>query len=144
MNNIDFVERFIAGTKEKQLQLSEFNGSMNGCLYDKRNDYDQAFSVTRGDSVILSTKKELFDEYDRSEGFSYSLIILTSNLKEVYRIDSDNLFDSDDGTTVYYSEDKKLVLSRLFRLAERSARKIDRLLDSLVQGLSDPADELPF
>ena len=117
---------------------------MNGCLYDKRNDYDQAFSVTRGDSVILSTKKELFDEYDRSEGFSYSLIILTSNLKEVYRIDSDNLFDSDDGTTVYYSEDKKLVLSRLFRLAERSARKIDRLLDSLVQGLSDPADELPF
>lgn len=79
---------------------------MNGCLYDKRNDYDQAFSVTRGDSVILSTKKELFDEYDRSEGFSYSLIILTSNLKEVYRIDSDNLFDTDDGTTVYYSEDK--------------------------------------
>lgn len=144
MNNIDFVERFIAGTKEKQLQWSEFNGSMNGRLYDKRNDYDQAFSVTRGDSVILSTKKELFDEYDRSEGFSYSLIILTSNLKEVYRIDSDNLFDSDVGTTVYYSEDKKLVLSRLFRLAERSARKIDRLLDSLVQGLSDPADELPF
>ena len=38
MNNIDFVERFIAGTKEKQLQWSEFNGSMNGCLYDKRND----------------------------------------------------------------------------------------------------------
>ena len=144
MNNIDFVERFIAGTKEKQLQWSEFNGSMNGSLYDKRNDYDQAFSVTRGDSVILSTKKELFDEYDRSEGFSYSLIILTSNLKEVYRIDTDNLFDSDYGTTVYYSEDKKLVLSRLFRLAERSARKIDRLLDSLVQGLSDPADELPF
>ena len=38
MNNIDFVERFIAGTKEKQLQWSEFNGSMNGFLYEKKND----------------------------------------------------------------------------------------------------------
>ena len=62
MNNIDFVERFIAGTKEKQLQWSEFNGSMNGCLYDKRNDYDQAFSVTRGDSAVSYTHLYLLEK----------------------------------------------------------------------------------
>lgn len=145
MNNFDFVEKFISGTKEKKLKWAECTGAINGRVYKQRNEYEQAFFVLRKGSVVLVTKKEDYDEHGDYTGNKYSLIILDSDLDELYRIDDSNLFDSDDDTsTVYYSQEKSLVLSRLFRLAERSAKNVDRLLEKLAEGLFSPSDELPF
>lgn len=145
MNNFDFVEKFISGTKEKQLKWSEFSGTVNGHVYKQQNEYEQAFFVLRKGSFVLITKRDDYDDYGNYTGNKYTLIILDSALTEQYRIDDDNLFDSDSGTSAAYrSEENQLVLSRLFRLAERSAKNVDRLLENLAAGLADSSDELPF
>lgn len=145
MNNFDFVEKFISGTKEKQLKWSEFSGTVNGCVYKQQNEYEQAFFVLRKGSFVLITKRADYDDYGNYTGNKYTLIILDSALTEQYRIDDDNLFDSDSGTSAAYrSKENQLVLSRLFRLAERSAKNVDRLLENLAAGLADSSDELPF
>ena len=93
----------------------------------------------------MITKRDDYDDYGNYTGNKYTLIILDSALTEQYRIDDDNLFDSDSGTSAAYrSEENQLVLSRLFRLAERSAKNVDRLLENLAAGLADSSDELPF
>ena len=145
MNNFDFVEKFISGTKEKQLKWSEFSGTVNGHVYKQQNEYEQAFFVLRKESFVLITKRDDYDDYGNYTGNKYTLIILDSALTEQYRIDDDNLFDSDSGTSAAYrSKENQLVLSRLFRLAERSAKNVDRLLENLAAGLADSSDELPF
>lgn len=145
MNNFDFVEKFISGTKEKQLKWSEFSGTVNGHVYKQQNEYEQAFFVLRKGSFVLITKRADYDDYGNYTGNKYTLIILDSALTEQYRIDDDNLFDSDSGTSAAYrSKENQLVLSRLFRLAERSAKNVDRLLENLAAGLADSSDELPF
>jgi len=145
MNNFDFVEKFISGTKEKQLKWSEFSGTVNGQVYKQQKEYEQAFFVLRKGSFVLITKRDDYDDYGHYTGNKYTLIILDSTLNELYRIDDDNLFDSDTGTSgAYHSKENQLVLSRLFRLAERSAKNVDRLLENLAAGLLDSSDELPF
>lgn len=145
MNNFNFVEKFISGTKENQLKWSEFSGTVNGYVYKQQSEYEQAFFVLRKGSVVLITKRADYDDYGNYVGNKYTLIILDSALTEQYRIDDDNLFDSDGETSAAYrSKEDQLVLSRLFRLAERSAKNIDRLLEKLAAGLSDSSDELPF
>lgn len=145
MNNLDFVKKFIAGTKNDQLQWQDFS-SLN-CMrqYKEAQSYSQIFYVQRNGQFVLSTKSTQYDDYGNYVDDDYSVIILDSDFTELYKIDSDNLFDADiHESTVFYSGEDKLVLSRLFRLAERSAKKIDRLLDKISYGLNDTSDDLPF
>lgn len=145
MNNFDFVERFIEGTKGKRLTWNEFTGTLNGCVYEQNREYNQAFYVLRDKKVILLTKTILFDSDEEVAEYRYTMRILSEDLKEIYRIDDSNLFDSEDGERVFhYNDEDKFVLARLFRLAERSARQIDRLLEELAKGLPDISDDLPF
>lgn len=117
----------------------------NGCIYEQNREYDQAFYVLRNKKVILLTKTILFNSDEEVAEYRYTMRILSEDLKEIYRIDDSNLFDSEDGERVFhYNDEDKFVLARLFRLAERSARQIDRLLEDLAKGLPDISEEGPF
>lgn len=116
----------------------------NGCIYEQNREYDQAFYVLRNKKVILLTKTVLFDSDEEVAEYRYTMCILSEELKEIYRIDDSNLFDGEDGERVNHTNEDRLVLARLFRLAERSARQIDRLLEELAKGLPDISDDLPF
>lgn len=77
---------------------------------------------------------------------NYVMAIRDADGTEVYRIDEDNLlYDADGDMIAKWSRDDANALPRLFRLAERSAKRIDSLLDELTKDLPDDDDvDLPF
>lgn len=81
----------------------------------------------------------------RFVGESYAMVIFNENGEEIYRIDEDNLlYDAGGDHINNWTRDDEYALPRLFRLAERSAKKIDSLLDELTKDLPDDDDGLPF
>ncbi len=129
MDNLSFVKRFIAGTKQGVVQWSEATdpNSPAGC---------EGFSTKKGNNflIIMHTENDV-----------YILLIFEETGHEVYRIDENNLLYDLDGESIpsWNAEDEH-ALSRLFRLAERSAKQIDSLLNRLVSDLPDEDPILPF
>lgn len=129
MDNLSFVKRFIAGTKEKYIQWDETKGIM------LLNNASEGFYTVRNDNIVIIMR--MIDD-------SYAMAIRDVGGDEVYRINEDNLmYDADGDMISSWNTDDTHALSRLFRLAERSAKKIDSLLDELTEGLPN-GNGLPF
>lgn len=132
MDNLSFVKRFIAGTKEKYIQWNDIKGIVKFFSLAA----SEGFYTVRGDNDIVIVHSDRDD---------YVMAIWGKAGKEIYRIDEDNLlYDSDGDMIKEWDRNDEHALSRLFRLAERSAKKIDSLLDELTKGLPDDDDGLPF
>lgn len=147
MNNFDFVKRFLLGTKEGKLKWHDSASNIDPRLPSSLNNFDQIFYVQRpGGSFVLSARAPVFSSADEIPiDVEYAVIILDSLYHEIYRITSENLFDTDSSEeNIYVSENDKFLLSRLFRLAQRNAMHIDKLLESLSADLPSEEDDLPF
>lgn len=129
MDNLNFVRRFIIATKEGYVQWNETKGSVR--LFT----ISEGFYTEKSHNVIIIMRQA-------DDGYAMSIRDATGD--ELYRIDEANLlYDSDGDRLTAWDIDDQNALSRLFRLAERSAKKIDSLLDELTKDFPDEND-VPF
>lgn len=130
MDNLSFVKRFITGTKEECIQWSDMKGAMPLPVAS------EGFYTVRGNNDVVIM---------RLDSNNYVMAIWDIAGTEIYRIDEDNLlYDADGDMIANWDSDDEHALSRLFRLAERSAKRIDSLLDELTKDLPDDAVDLLF
>lgn len=139
MENKAFVERYIYETKKNEV---EWESSPN-CNVDSYR-CDSLFISKKENDIVAVGREEFLDDQGNSSEDEYYVFILDLSHKLLFTIDKNNISDSDDEQCSQFSPDDVFLISRLYRLAERSARKIDVLLQQLVTGISDPEDDLPL
>ena len=134
MQNIEFINKYINGTK---------NGNViwDNCSIPS-NKWDKAYITKKNNTIIAITFSE--EKYKNGERVpdEYKMYILDSSMNELYKIDNTNLEEGETEYNRIYKKNDSLSLSRLYRLADRSANKIDKLLAELSAGVDE--EELPF
>lgn len=138
MNNIAFVKKYVAATKAGELTWENVTRSMSNQLERNNLDekFDQAFFVERSSSYVVINRVTSYDAFGNETGYSYCLIIFDYRYHELFRITEESILDVDDGVIITNPVLNKRLLSRLYRLAERSAKRIDALLEQLTEGLT--------
>lgn len=124
MNHLKFVNDLILETRRRQIQWEDFSTVSYGILSPLQNAFAQIYSVNYSQYILL-IGKALCPE---GEGSTYTLLLMNWEMKEVGRIDADNLFD---GTPSPRSYDV-LALERLYRTALRNAQDLDRFMERIV------------
>ncbi|MET0017957.1 hypothetical protein [Oscillibacter sp.] len=139
MENRAFVERYIYGTKKNEVKWESaptYSLSHYNC--------DSIFIAKKEKGAVAVGRSQSTDNYGNPSEDNYYVFILDSNQDLIFTIDKNNISDTDDDDFSQPSPDDMILLSRLYRLASRSAQKIDVLLQQLVAGISEPEDDLPF
>lgn len=129
MDNLSFVKRFIAGTKNGLVTWEDARPA----IIVPQNFEEGFYTEKDGYNVIIM----------RTNKDTYTMIVCRKDGREAYRIDEKNLSDDLSTNKTLWSSEDQYVLSRLFRLAERNAKKIDELLEYLTMDLPEEHD-LPF
>ncbi len=140
MTNLKFVNTLISATKKGELQWQEY--------VDSKGEMKDAFAVQRRGNKVVTAKISLYDSDENYIGDDYIVALQDYQGKEIYRIDDSSLFEDEEGESYYnFHDSDKHALSRLYRLAQRSATKIEKILAQFTEGLAsenDDADGLPF
>ena len=141
MNNLDFVKKLISGTKTGSVEWE----NASSFIINKYSTFDSIFCFMRQKYEVLIAKMDKDNPSNLYNENKYALFIVDgTSFEEIFCIDSDNLMEGDIYSNSFSPEkNDSSALSRLYRLAERSSKKIDRLFDVLTQGINDE-DELPF
>jgi hypothetical protein len=124
MDNNYFLNKLLAGTKSGKLNWETATTKPGSDII--YNDFD-AYFVKRKDKFIVLQK---YTQFEYSSGDEYNVVkymisVCDSKFKREYDMYEDD-FENDG-----------VGLIRLYRLAERKAKKIDNLLDNLVSDIDD-------